>query len=61
MILLLKMQGRIRNIVEPLEAGTLAPSLVINQVYEYGQAASSLHLIFLISTVNSEESGPKAL
>ena len=39
----------------------LDPSLVINQVYEHGQAASSLHLIFLISTVSSKESGPKAL
>ena len=54
------MRGQNKKHCEPLEAGTLAPSLVINQVYEHGQAAS-LHLIFLISTVSSKESGPKAL
>lgn len=60
-ILFLKMRGQNKKHRESLEAGTLAPSLVINQVYEHGQAASSLHLIFLISTVSSKESGPKAL
>ena len=59
-ILFLKMRGQNKKHCEPLESGTLAPSLVINQVYEHGQAAS-LHLIFLISTVSSKESGPKAL
>ena len=55
------MRGQNKKHRESLEAGTLAPSLVINRVYEHGQAASSLHLIFLISTVSSKESGPKAL
>ena len=60
-ILFPKMWGWKKEHCEPLEVGTLVPSWHKPALETWASLFPSLHLIFLISTVSSEESGSKAL